>query len=296
MTGPMDDHATMYEEIIDRFVAWADTRDDIVAAIIVGSRARTDHPADAWSDLDLVIFSSDPGALLDDEAWLEAMGEPLITFREPTAVGIWEERRVLFANGCDADFSVLPADLVQQLHVMQPGDALYDETASVISRGCRVVVDTAGGLANTVSRIASHWLPVPMPPTQDVFEVTANDFWYHCVWTARKLRRGELMVAHECLDGNQRYLLMQMIRWLAERDGTVWHGTRYMEEWAPSHVMERLPATWAVHTRDDILRALVAMMDLVADLTLEIATAYELDMSRDEESSARAWVRQVSGE
>jgi hypothetical protein len=88
---------------------------------------------------------------------------------------------------------------------------------------------------------------------------------------------------------------MQMIRWLAERDGTVWHGTRYMEEWAPSHVMERLPATWAVHTRDDILRALVAMMDLVTDLTLEIATAYGLDMSRDEESSARAWVRQVSG-
>jgi aminoglycoside 6-adenylyltransferase len=294
MSEAMDDHATRYGEIIDRFVAWADTREDIVAAIIVGSRARTDHPADAWSDLDLVIFATNPAALLDEARWLETMGVPLITFREPTAVGIWEERRVLFANGCDADFSVLPAELVRELQVMQPGDALYGETASVISRGCRVIVDKEGGLADAVSRIATEWAPASASLTQGVFNETVNDFWYHCVWTARKLRRGELIVAHECLDGNQRHILMQMIHWLSERDGPVWHGTRYIEEWAPPHVMERLPATWARHTRDDILRASMAMMDLVADLAREIAAAYGFGAPGDAESSAREWVRAVS--
>lgn len=54
-----------YEQIIDRFVAWARTRPDIHAAIVVGSRARTDRPADEWSDLDIVVFATDPSPFLN---------------------------------------------------------------------------------------------------------------------------------------------------------------------------------------------------------------------------------------
>jgi hypothetical protein len=52
--------------------------------------------------------------------------------------------------------------------------------------------------------------------------------------------------------------------------------------------------TWARHTRDDILRALMAMMDLVADLAQEITAAYGFGAPGDAESSARVWVRAVS--
>lgn len=39
-------------------VVWAGGRADVRAVVVVGSRARSLHPADAWSDLDLILFSA----------------------------------------------------------------------------------------------------------------------------------------------------------------------------------------------------------------------------------------------
>ena len=48
----MDKATPSMEQIEQRFAAWAQTQPDIRAAMVVGSRARTDHPADervtAW--------------------------------------------------------------------------------------------------------------------------------------------------------------------------------------------------------------------------------------------------------
>ncbi len=52
--------AIAYEHLIDRFIRWAQTEDNIRAAVVIGSRARVDHPADEWSDLDLIILADDP--------------------------------------------------------------------------------------------------------------------------------------------------------------------------------------------------------------------------------------------
>src|SRR5262245_36751765 len=101
----MDNITTAYEQLIDGFVAWAQTQPDIRAAIVLGSRARTDRPADEWSDLDLLVVTSDPGRLLAQADWLEQLGTPRLTFLESTAVGGMTERRVLFEGGLDVDFS-----------------------------------------------------------------------------------------------------------------------------------------------------------------------------------------------
>jgi len=38
----MDQTALKYEKLIEKFVKWAETEHDIRAAIVIGSRARTD--------------------------------------------------------------------------------------------------------------------------------------------------------------------------------------------------------------------------------------------------------------
>lgn len=290
------DHTARYETIIERFVAWATDRPEIIAAMIVGSRARTDHPADAWSDLDVVAFSTDPETMLDDADWLHHIGEPLITYLEPTAVGSWRERRVLFDTGCDVDFSVIPADMVGQLATASDGDPVMEQVAPVIRRGYRVLLDRDGTLGPALTRIAAMPEPLPAPLTQGALDAVLNDFWYHAVWLARKLRRGEVFVAHECLEGNQRHLLMRIIRWLAGDDGAAWHGTRFMEEWMPETVRGRISATWAAHDPGDIARALGEMMDLVSATSAEIARARGLSIDPGVEDAARSWVHHAIGE
>jgi len=64
--------AQAYERLIARFVAWAQEQDDVRAAVVIGSRARTDHPADEWADLDVLIATTDPQRLLatpDSVSW-----------------------------------------------------------------------------------------------------------------------------------------------------------------------------------------------------------------------------------
>ena len=49
------------ERILSKMVPWATARDDLRGIAVVGSRARSDHPADAWSDLDVLVMARRPG-------------------------------------------------------------------------------------------------------------------------------------------------------------------------------------------------------------------------------------------
>lgn len=95
MEQDAEDHFVSYEQIIGRFVTWAADDLHIRAAMIVGSQARMDHLADEWSDLDVVVLTTDPALLFENERWLDHIGTPVITFVETTVVGAWQERRAL---------------------------------------------------------------------------------------------------------------------------------------------------------------------------------------------------------
>ena len=50
-----------YTEIEARFAVWAEGRADILAALVAGSRARPDHPADAYSVLGIMMYTTTSG-------------------------------------------------------------------------------------------------------------------------------------------------------------------------------------------------------------------------------------------
>lgn len=270
-----------YEQLIERFVAWARTRPDIHAAIVVGSRARADRPADEWSDLDIAMFVTDPEPYLTSTDWLKSMGDFRITFVEPTMGGEME-RRVLFNGGLDVDLSVIPYAKMKQMiqHGVPP------EVAGIIRRGIRVLLDREGLAARlnpTDTEPAS-----PGSPAQAEFLDAINDFWYHAVFTAKKIRRGELWYAKACTDGYMKRLLLKMIEWHAQttngRHCDTWHDGRFMERWADPRVLEGLRDAFAHYDQDDIRRALLATMDLFRWLAEEIAErlAYRYPTHTDE--------------
>lgn len=265
----MDQTTLAYEQLIERFVAWAQTRPDIRTAIVLGSRARVDRPADEWSDLDIVILVTDPKPYLTSADWLRHIDSFWITFVEPTATGGEMERRVLFNGGLDVDFSVIPCAKVEQM--IQHG--VPSEVAEVFRRGKRVLLDR-DGLAARLNRLSMQ--PAPSrPPTQSEFLESINDFWYHAVWTAKKLRRGELWTARSCCDGYMKRLLLKAVECHAQvlngSDYDTWHNGRFLEQWADPRVLEGLRGAFAHYDQEDIGRALIATMDLFRWLAKEIA-------------------------
>ena len=70
----MDTPTPTYEHLIDGFIRWATANDDIRATFIIGSRARSDHPADVWSDLDLLAIADAPERRWGTTDWLTVRG------------------------------------------------------------------------------------------------------------------------------------------------------------------------------------------------------------------------------
>ncbi len=260
--------ADAYERLIDRFVAWARARPDIHAAIVVGSRARTDRPADEWSDLDIVVFVTDPAPFLSSTDWLTNIGDVRITFLEPTAGGEME-RRVLFDGGLDVDFAVISHTKLQ--HMVEHG--IPPAVAGVFRRGVRVLLDREGLAAQLKPADAEP--ASPDAPGEEQFLEVVNDFWYHAVLTVKKLRRGEIWYARACADGYMKRLLLRMIEWhaatMSQRDRDVWHDGRFLEQWADQRVLEGLRDAFAHYDRDDVRRGLLATMDLFRWLAKETA-------------------------
>ncbi len=276
--------ADAYEQLIERLLAWAQDRPDIRAALVLGSRARTDRPADEWSDLDILLVVTDPEPYLTTTDWLKNMGDFRITFIEATPGGNLE-RRVLFDGGLDVDFPIIPHAMMEQM--LRHG--IPSEVAAIFGRGVRVLIDRED-LAGRLHPADPESLPPRLPTQAEVVEVI-NDFWYHAVWTAKKLKRGELWTARACSDGYMKRLLLKMLEWHTQATSSTeydtWHDGRFMEQWADPRVLEGLRDAFAHYDRDDIRRALLATMDLFRWLAQEVTERldYRYPKSADDYST-----------
>lgn len=260
-------------DLIEAAIAdWARSREDVRGVLVVGSRARTETPADRWSDLDAVLFVDEPERLAEDASWVSEFGSPVLTFLEPTAIGERVERRVLYDGGEDVDFPLIKASAWRELS---------SEARGVLARGYRLLHDELGMEAELESATAP--LAAPTPDAAALTELS-NDFWYHALWTARKLRRGEVFTAIECLDGYLKARLVTLLEWHARAlDPTVdtWHNGRFLERWADPGALAALESAYAHYDLRDVARALWATIDLWQGVEEETARRLGLETDLD---------------
>jgi len=254
-------------QFLDEVSRWAAARPDVRGAVLLGSQARVDAPADPVSDVDVTLFVDDPASYLDDVTWIRYFGEPLLSFREPTAIGGFEERRVLFRDGLEVDFAIVPAAAVAA--------EIPPEADAVFTRGFRVLY--ADGISFPEREASSIETP---PPAQEQFDQIVNDFWYHLLWSAKKLWRGEVLVAKQACDGWLTGRLVELARWRSGEADT-WHGSRFFERWAGRDLVEALGPTFARYEAEDVARALRAKAELFGQVEDEVAARHDLVVPED---------------
>jgi aminoglycoside 6-adenylyltransferase len=276
--------------MLERIITWASGQVGIRAAALVGSAARLDHPADEWSDLDLVLVAADPRAYLGSTAWLAELGEVWFSYQEFHFEGQEAcERRILFAGGQDVDFMVYSIESARQ------GFA-GTFVPEIAARGLRVLLDKDGILPPMpVATLAG----TVQPPSWGEFSETVNDFWFHAVWTAKKLRRGELWTAIRCCDDYLKRLLLRMLEWQAQaaQEGTVdtWFNGRFMEQWASPAALEKLRIAFAHYDEQDIWRALRVSMELFDQVAKETAAGWGYTYPAENVEKVMRWVEECQG-
>ena len=262
-------------DLVEAAIAdWAREREDVRGVLVVGSRARADAPADRWSDLDAVLFLDEPRRLAEDASWVAEFGTPVLTFLEATAFGSRVERRVLYETGEDVDFPMLEASQWREL-------ASTPEARLLLARGHRVLHDELGMEAALAEVIPP---PPPALPDESALRDLASDFWYHALWTARKLRRGEVYTAIDCLDGYLKARLVTLFEWHAravDPNVDTWHGGRFLERWADPGALAALELAYAHYDVRDVARALWATIDLWQALEEETERRLGLNIELD---------------
>lgn len=286
----------LYAHLIERFVKWAETREDIRAAIVVGSRARTEFPADEWSDLDMIVITSNPQHYISTTEWIENIGKPLLTFVEPTAgSGDDTERRVLFEGMVDVDFALIPLQKAQQLLQNKTSPGVAALVSNVFGRGMRIILDKGHMAEDLQSLIDSVKYNAVMLPTKQEFLQVVNDFLYHAVFTAKHLRRGELWWSIMCADCHMQNLLLQMIEWHAqathEPGYDTWFRGRFLEKWADPKVLNELQGTFAHYDVPDVRRALLASTRLFRKIATETANKLNYSYPNDADGRVTEWVK-----
>ncbi|GHF46284.1 aminoglycoside 6-adenylyltransferase [Streptomyces morookaense] len=258
--------STTGEEFVVRVLDWARTRPDIRAVLRTGSRARRDGTADAVSDHDIELYTTDPEQYADSDAWVGALGPVLVSVG---LEGPWDNpaRLVFFEDGVKADFQVLPVSRLAEMAAVG-----LDE---VHVRGYEVLFERDGAAAGLPA--APGGPPAAELPDAREFHELCAEFWFETAHLPRCLARGELWVA-KSRDWTAKELLQTMIEWHAlTRHGAehdVWYGGTRMRRWAAPGVWDRLPETFGGFTAEDILRGARATADLFAELAREVAGTY----------------------
>jgi len=275
---------------MDNFLAkvttWARGRQDIKALILVGSRARTDRPADIWSDYDIIIIVDDPKTYIRNDSWFHKFGRVILTFIEKCAIDDSFERRVLFDNG----------QALEAISTSSPGN-LNPHVLDLYRRGYQVLLDNIK-ISSLLEEIESLPPLKSWPPSSDLFINVINDFFYHCIWAVKKLMRGELWMAKHCLNGYmQKNCLLKIIEWHAQaqnnRKSDTWFSGRFMEKWADKKIIGRLNKIDARYDRKDIVRALYNMMTLFDELARETAALLHYTYEHKKAEWTRAWIKKT---
>jgi aminoglycoside 6-adenylyltransferase len=293
------------DELLDRVCAWGRAREDVRGIILFGSQARTSRPADRWSDVDLLISCHNPRGLLESRDWLEALGEARVTFLETNPVDGEKERRVLFADGLDVDFNMVSSRRLRLLNFalgrwgfLVPASSRRQALDGVLAlttimcAGFRILLDKDGVLAR-VAGLVSGMTP-PLPSERPLDEI-ASDFWYHAVWTAKKLRRGELWMAKRCCDSylKDRFLeVYSLARSRSEGLATV----RFIDEALDTETAKQLRESYSAYDRAGVARALTATLDLFAHAARQASERLGVSLDADEERFARTEVARVLSE
>src|SRR6266849_6881985 len=282
------------KQLEERFIAWANTRSDIRAAIVIGSRARLERPADEWSDLDIILFTTAPEYYLSKIDWLENIGTPLLSYLQDTPTGGQRERRILFEGGLDVDFTIVSnaeakwlvrflrvrkriPQLLQLLPKKKSRKTMQEITdfARIIRRGTRVLVDKDGLAVHLPLLNDDSFFSVLPKPSESEFLAVLNEFWYFAVLMTKKLRRGELWTASRINNCSMKHLLLQMLEWHARAsngwDYDTWHGGSFIEHWADPRAVNALSNAFAHYNKEDISNSLLATMDTFRWLAVETA-------------------------
>jgi aminoglycoside 6-adenylyltransferase len=272
-------------DIETRIQAWAQSQPSVIAVVVVGSRARTAHPADEWSDLDLCLFVTNAEQFVTSDFY-RLFGQVWLAALDSAGVGE-PEWVVMYEGGMKVDFTFITADMTAPTLA----DAMFrSQHVTTFSRGARSIVDKYPRRDRTLPPMPSKPLP-----TEAELGHTVSAFLMQASRAVKFIRRGDHWRASTTTMCKMRPRLMQMIEWhaRAHRSAEIdtWYDGRFIDEWADPRVVAALRDIYA--DDDPTHRAKAALAHITLFCWLAEETAAKLGYKLPDYHEALNWIESV---
>ncbi len=284
-----------YQTLCHRIVEWAKNQPTIQAVLLIGSRARLDHPADLWSDLDLLIFANDLQAYTNS-AWLSEIGDALLHILDTTGRGD-PEWIVVFSDGLKADFAFVQVSdtLFDQKVSIQSLMVMTDKYQEIFERGATCLMDR--------SNPAGENQPIPVHrsrpelPSQEQYTDFIQRYLIDALRTAKFIRRKEVWRASNSCNSLVQHHLLTLVEWQARAtrglDIDTWYEGRFLEDWAAAWFIDLLPGLSTGFDLQQLHRSLQNSLQCAERLAQEIATALDLEFPHSKFSQAKRLISTI---
>jgi molybdenum cofactor guanylyltransferase len=125
--------------------------------------------------------------------------------------------------------------------------------------------------------------PVLMPD-KAALEDLASDFWATAMWAARRLRKGDVFLSVDAVNGALKRSVVTLLGWHAlsvDPGAPVLEAGRGLERWADAGALSSLERAYASYDLRDVARALWETIDLFQGLEEETARRLGLAVELD---------------
>lgn len=272
-----------YEEFVEQFKTVGRNQRDLKAAYIIGSRARKKHPADQWSDLDILLYTDDPAYYLESPDFVSPFGTIWSSFATET-LGSDAERLTLFDGGYQVDLVVKTSAEFERY-------AALEKVPGLFKRGAQLIVDNTGTATKLLPK--EDVLPKRMPLNQDTFDEANQMFWFVTLYIAKQILRKENWSA-KVREMEYKMILLQMIEWYEQSlhglEYDTWHGGRFIEQWAEPAIYQNLAGTFGNFELENLWQALEESMRLFTQLTLAISEREQLILNTNLGENVTQWI------
>jgi hypothetical protein len=126
--------------------------------------------------------------------------------------------------------------------------------------------------------------PVLTPDDGALHDLVA-DFWATALWAGRRLRKGDVFLAVDAVNGALKRSVVTLLGWHAlavDPDAPVLEAGRGLERWADAGALSSLELAYADYDLRDAARALWETVDLFQGLEEETARRLGLEVELDE--------------
>ncbi len=226
-------------ELLASIRAWATVQDDVRALVQTGSLVRRDGLSDEFSDLDIEIVARDPATLIENDAWIHEIGNPItILHLDAEDSQEWSTRLVIFEDGIKVDFTLAGFRRLEGMLGAGGLDPLYERDYSVLL-----------DMDELAKKLPAPGFAAPIRPfpSEARFRERVEEFWFEAFHVPRYLARGELYQVKQ-RDWTMKELLLEMMEWHAPaRSGgavDVWHIGKGICSWTDCATWTELQETF----------------------------------------------------